>query len=952
MFGGSTVRTIQTVFDAQDRGSAKLKAAEERGDELADTMEQTEQRLGAVTQAMTVTGTGAVALGGTIALLTSRFGRLDQKFQTIKTTSGATAEQMDQIRAAAKDVSTTLPVSLGQSVEATKQLSFAGLSASESMAALSETSQLAVASNLRAGQAAQTVARSLNAFQLEAQQTNAIVGALGSTFASSATNIQSLSQGLTEVQATANAAGLSVAETVGSLGLLASSGLAGSKAGTSLNAVLRRLTSGSGETQKALNELNLSMKDFTTSSGELQGIGSIMTTLSSKMQGVSSEAERIRIAQQLVGAEGARALLPLINNTDKLSRKIQNNLRAEIQGAIGDLAEMDSAELQAASNALGTDVSSQTTTTELISNLQRLSEQGESTEQITSRLRVGLGLTGDAAELLAQDISQTDKSASQLAERIGGVVTAEQLATKQTETLSGQIQQLRSDLQVIGYQMFQGTKPATMGVVGAFRTLTTPLAQNETAAKALGAGLVGLTGVLGVATVLLGAHAAQLKLATLSQAGMASQTYAGTAALWAQSAAATAASKAQWLMTASSGQLAMAIAGKTGVLAGEVTALYASTTAALSNATAMGIMTGAVGLATTAVTALWTALGPIGLLALGVTAAVIALAGVLKFDLFGAGEKAGAMLAWFGDMAGTAWAATKQLIGIIWELTRIGATLTGLALVAPFVALLELPGVIRSAIPKAKAAAAELPGQIIAGLNSMGPAKYLLPVIGPVLAIRDGIDRFGPQLKQAAMNLPANIVAGLNSLGPAKYFLPLLGPLLLAKDIITNPNKWREAGAQIPTMIANGIKSAAGDPVGAVKGLVGDVRGYLPFSPAKRGPLQDIDKTGPALVSTIAEGVESNQGQLTSALQATLGATPLGMAGGAALDVASDAAQSVGGGGKRIEISVNNEIVLEGEAGDVAAEVERAAQSGTTTAFEEFLRRISRELNGGVGAQQ
>jgi hypothetical protein len=153
-------------------------------------------------------------------------------------------------------------------------------------------------------------------------------------------------------------------------------------------------------------------------------------------------------------------------------------------------------------------------------------------------------------------------------------------------------------------------------------------------------------------------------------------------------------------------------------------------------------------------------------------------------------------------------------------------------------------------------------------------------------------------------------------------------------------------------MIANGIKSAAGDPVGAVKGLVGDVRGFLPFSPAKRGPLQDIDKTGPALVSTIAEGVESNQGQLTSALQATLGATPLGMAGGAALDVAGDAAQSVSGGGKRIEITVNNEIVLEGEAGDLAAEVERAAQSGTTTAFEEFLRRISRELNGGVGAQQ
>ena len=904
MFGSSTVRTIQTVFEVQDRGTEQLDAAEQRGDELADTMGQTEQRLGAVTQALTATGAASIALGGSIALLTSRFGRLDKQFQTIQTTSGATASQMEQIRTAAKDVSTTLPVSLAQSVEATKQLSFAGLSASESMAALSETSQLAVAGNLQAGQAAQTVARSLNAFQLEARQTDAIVGALGATFASSATNIQSLSQGLTEVQATANAAGLSVAETVGSLGLLASSGLAGSKAGTSLNAVLRRLTSGSGETQEALSQLNLSMQDFTTSSGDLRGITSIMSTLSSRMEGVSSEAERIRIAQQLAGSEGARALIPLLNQTDKLSAKINSNLRAEIQGAIGDLSEMDASQLEAASQALGTDVSAETTTTELISTLQRLDEQGESTEQIVSRLQVGLGLTGDAAKLLASDITETNKSATELADGIGGVVTAEELATKQTQTLSGQIQQLRSDLQVIGYEMFQGTKPATMGVVGALRSLTTPIAQNESAARALGTGLVVATGAMGVATAALAAHAVQLKIATIAQTSLASQTYAGSAALWAHSAATAAASKAQWLMTASAGQLILALASKAGVLAGEATALWTSTAATLSKATAMGVLTGATALASGALTTFWTLLGPIGWAVLGLAAAGAALAAIWKGDLFGAGDKVGGMLAWFGDKAGVAWAATKQLLGILWELGRIGATLGGLALVAPFAALLKLPGFIQDV---------------------------------------------GPDVKQAAAKLPSQIIAGLDSLGPAKYLVPILGPLMLAKDLITNPNEWREAGAQIPGMIAAGIGDAADAPVDAVTGVVGDVRSRLPFSPAKEGPLQDIDKTGPALVSTIADGVESEGGQLTSALEATLGRTPLGMAAGAAADVASNAAGSVSG--QRVEVTVNNEIFVDG-SGDVTDDVETAAQQGTSTALDEFLRRLSRETNGSPGGQQ
>ena len=1079
MYGGSaTVRTIQTVFTADDRASAKLEAAERRGDELGDSMERTEQQLGAVTQAMAVTGTAALGGAAAIAALTSRFGRLDQQFATIQSTSGATVEQMEQIRAAAKGVSTSLPVSLRESTAAARELSYAGLSASETMATLSATSQLAVAGNLQAGQAAQTVARSLNAFELEARQVDAVVGSLGQTFASSATSVNALTQGLSEVQATANAAGLSVAETTASLGLLASSGLSGSRGGTALNSTLQQLTSGSGKTKEALDELGLSMRDFTDESGNLQDLPVIMQTLSTEMNNVESQAERLRIANELVGAEGSRALLPMIRNTSDLANRVQNNLRAEIQGAVGDLAEMSDSELSTTGELLGMgDLSAQTTTAELVANLQQLEEEGETTAQITARLESGLGLTSDAAQLLARDITETDKSAKELADSIGGVATAEELAEAQTRTLSGQVQQLRSDLQVLGYEMYQGTKPATQAVVGGLRSITTPLAQNETAARALGAGLVGLTGVLGVATLGLGAHVAQLKLAILMQQGYASSTAAGTAALWAHSAATTAASKAQWLMTASAGQLALAIGAKTGVLAGEVTALWASTTAALSNATAMGIMTGAVGLATTAVTALWTALGPIGLLALGITAAVVGLAGVMKTDLFGAGDKAAAAFGWLGDQAATAWAIMEQGLGILYELGRIGATLGGLALIAPFAALLKLPDLISGAGPKVKKAASKLPSQILAGLNSLGPGaysipilgnlllvrdlltgsgmweeagaqipsmiaagigdaadapvdaitgvvgdqaatawaimeqglgilyelgrigetlgglaliapfaailklpgfiqdvapqvkeaamqlpsqvvaglnsmgrwKYLVPVVGPLLGLHEVITGLGPRAKEAAMQLPSQIVAGLNSMGRWKYLVPILGPLMFVRDVLTNPQEWREAGAQIPNMIAAGIGDAANAPVDAVTGVVGDIRSRLPFSPAKEGPLQDIDKTGPALVSTIADGVESEGGQLTSALEATLGRTPLGMAAGAAADAATDAAGSVGG--QQIEVTVNNEIVVDG-SGDVSGDVETAAQRGTSTALDEFLRRLSRETNSKPGGQQ
>jgi len=910
--GGGGHRTIATVLTAQDNATGKLNQVERAGDDVAESASEAEDRIQGLSKAFAATGVATAALGGSIALLTRRFGQLGQQFQTIQTTSGATAEEMQQIRSAAKDVSTTLPVTLAQSTQAMQALSFAGLSASESVSALAETSELAVAANMRGSEAAEVVAQSMNAFNLEAEQADAIVGSLGSTFSNSTTRVRELAQALTNVQSTAASAGLSVAGTVGALGTLADNGILAGKAGTSLDAVLSRLTGSSSETQEALDELGLSTSDFTNEAGELQDISSVMTTLSGQMEDVA-EHEQIRLAQQIAGRRGARALLPLINRTDELQEKIQSNLRAEIQGAIGDIAEMNEQELETTSQALGMEVSGETDTQQLVSNLQDLDDQGESTEAIVSRLQVGLGLTEQAAQSFATEITETNKSAEEIAQSIGGVTTAAELAEDQTQTLSGQIEQLRSSMQVLGFEIYQGTKPAVSTLVTGLRGIVEPLSRNDSAARAFGAGLVGLTTATGLATAALGAHIVQLKIANILQKAHASQTAAGTAALWAKSTALGAASRAQWLMTASTSQLLAATTAKTAALWTSVTAMGASAAASLTGAGAMGIFSGAVGIATTAVGALWTALGPIGLLAVGITAAVLGLAAVMKTDLFGAGDKAAGILGFFSEKAGQAWAITEQFIGILFELARIGATIAGLSLIAPFAAVLKLPDLISSV---------------------------------------------GPRVKQAAMGLPGKVAEGLASLGPAKYALPVLGPLLLAKDMITDPSKWLDAGKQIPGMIANGIKSAASKPVDAVTNVASGIRDRLPFSPAERGPLQSLGEAGPGLIQTIAGGVESEAPTLVSSVSNVLGKTPLGQAAGAAADAIGGSGEGGsfggpgGGPGKGtppIEITIKQDIDVDG--GDATeAEVSRAAGDGAEDALsgdtlDAFFERLSREVN-------
>lgn len=65
------------------------------------------------------------------------------------------------------------------------------------------------------------------------------------------------------------------------------------------------------------------------------------------------------------------------------------------------------------------------------------------------------------------------------------------------------------------------------------------------------------------------------------------------------------------------------------------------------------------------------------------------------------------------------------------------------------------------------------------------------------------------------------------------------GALNIIKGFAT---KFFNAGKNIVTSIANGIKSAVGKVSSAISGIASKVRGFLPFSPAKEGPLDDIHR--------------------------------------------------------------------------------------------------------------
>lgn len=86
--------------------------------------------------------------------------------------------------------------------------------------------------------------------------------------------------------------------------------------------------------------------------------------------------------------------------------------------------------------------------------------------------------------------------------------------------------------------------------------------------------------------------------------------------------------------------------------------------------------------------------------------------------------------------------------------------------------------------------------------------------------------------------------------------------------IINFIGKFKDAGRKIVTSIADGIKGAIGNITGAIGSVASKIRGFLPFSPPKEGPLKDIMEV--EWGETISAGILKGEGEIAKAMERAL----------------------------------------------------------------------------------
>jgi len=229
----------------------------------------------------------------------------ERELNVFKVTAGATADEMKRVSDVARELGRdiTLPgVAANDAAQTLTELSKAGLSVQESLDAARGTLQLATAAQIDNAQAAELVANSLNAFQLEGSRAVDVADLLAGAANASQGSITDMGLALKQAASVARLTGLSVEETVTLLTELSKAGLSASDAGTSLRTTLLRLVGDFPKVQAEVKRLGLELRDV---NGNIRP--EFFSDLGTKLRNMAPAARQATVAL-LGGSDAIRAI--------------------------------------------------------------------------------------------------------------------------------------------------------------------------------------------------------------------------------------------------------------------------------------------------------------------------------------------------------------------------------------------------------------------------------------------------------------------------------------------------------------------------------------------------------------------------------------------------------------------------------------------------------------------
>ena len=181
---------------------------------------------------------------------------LEFQMSKVAAISGATSKEMVKLRDNAIAVGGASKFTAEEVGKLQEELARLGKTTPEITAMTDSIAALAIVADTELGETAESVAKTINAFQLTAKDTTDVTNIMAESFSKSALNLEKFQVAMANVGAIANVVGFTLAETTALLGVLVDNGIEASKAGTDLRKIFSELNNRGITLNEALKMIN------------------------------------------------------------------------------------------------------------------------------------------------------------------------------------------------------------------------------------------------------------------------------------------------------------------------------------------------------------------------------------------------------------------------------------------------------------------------------------------------------------------------------------------------------------------------------------------------------------------------------------------------------------------------------------------------------------------------
>lgn len=271
---------------------------------------------------MAVTG---AAIAGGLLMATKSAGDYQSSLSQLAQASSATGDEMSQMSGLARQLGRDTDLAGVTAADAARtmvELSKAGLSVNDTMAATKGVMSLARAGNVDFADAAVIAASALNAFNLKGEEATQVADALAAGANASQAQLGDLAAGMQQSATVAKQFGLNLNETVTALALFANNGIKGSDAGTSLKTMLIALANPSKEAAKAMEDIGFKAYD---AQGRFVGLDEMSRRLAKSTENLTDEQKQQTLAT-IFGTDAFRAAAVLAGSAGDAYSKMSGEV--------------------------------------------------------------------------------------------------------------------------------------------------------------------------------------------------------------------------------------------------------------------------------------------------------------------------------------------------------------------------------------------------------------------------------------------------------------------------------------------------------------------------------------------------------------------------------------------------------------------------------------------------